>query len=526
MSKDISRREFLSALTISAAGLLAPRSKAVKAEKSFQLELDFKTSLHQIPKTIYGHFIEELGKCIEGGIWRPEKGKNQFLDGIDWELIEAIKLIKPALIRFPGGCFADNYHWQDGIGPREKRIPKPNRAWGRYGKLIGPTVSNQFGTDEFIAFCREVVAQPMITVNVGSGTPEEASAWVEYCNGSPKSRWGSLRAKFGHPEPYKVKYWCVGNEAWNPLDGKFSAEEYARRYLEFARAMRKVDPEIKLIAVGWTEPGNKWNQTVLEIAGEELDYLSIHSYYPLMPVVGDLMKWTSYQKVINGALSRFKKDLNKGISALENFSPKGKEVKISFDEWNLWFSPWELYQTNYNLRDGLVISAMLCELQKLADKVELACLAQLVNTIGIIISTGRGTFLTPSAWAFHIFTKYGQDEYLKHKLLADGDIPLYLSATRNKEKNQLSIFFVNLSKRKSLKGKIIIQGFVPEEKAELALLWHQNPMKYNSFENPREVAPKISQQKLQIKRISDKAIFAVNLPSHSLLAISLKGVCL
>jgi len=523
-SGQLSRREFLSLLGLAGLGTLSAQGSKAKSSGSFlQIELDYQSPLHQIPKTIYGHFIEELGKCIEGGIWRPEPGKDQFLGGIDWELIQAIQLIQPAVIRFPGGCFADSYHWQDGIGPRQKRKPKPNPAWGRYGKLFGPTVSNQFGTDEFIAFCRQVGAEPMLTVNLGSGTPEEACAWVEYCNGSADSKWGSLRAKYGHPEPYRVKYWCVGNESWNPLDGKFSAEEYARRYLEFARAMRKVDSEIRLIAVGWTEPGNNWNRTVLETVGREVDYLSIHSYYPLIPVVGDLMKYTSYKPLIEGALSRFSRDLNKGLTALENWAPPEKELKISFDEWNLWFSPWELYQTNYNLRDGLVISAMLCRLQELAEKVELACLAQLVNTIGIIISDQRGTFLTPSAWAFHLFTRYGSSRYLKPKIKPGNNLPVVASANKNPENGSLSIFLVNLARSRSFQSEILIKNFAPKNPPEIALLWHKNPMKYNSFKNPEAVVPRIIKENISLKKSSQGISFSVNLPEHSLVVISWKG---
>jgi len=515
------RRNFISVLGLATAGAIAAKPQTARAENSTSADIliDYKNPLHKIPKTIYGHFIEELGKCIEGGIWRPVKGQDQFLGGVPWDLVEAVNKIRPSIIRYPGGCFADNYHWQDGIGPREKRPVRPNKAWGKASKTIGPEVLNQFGTDEFILFCREVNAEPMLTVNVGTGTPEEAAAWVEYCNGPASSKWGAERARNGHQQPFNVQYWCVGNEMWGLLDGAFTAEKYARRYLEFSSAMRQASPDLKLILSGWTDAANSWNRKALEIAGKDADYLSIHAYGPskLTELEGVARKKLAYQSVFK-VLDSFEKKLNLGISAIAESGPKDREIKVAFDEWNLWYYFTEVVQTNYNLRDGLFVASMLARLQRLADKVPLANLAQMVNCIGIIISDRRGTFLTPSAWAFNLFTAYDLGNYLKPELKPEKPLGLEVSATRNESGDRLSLFLVNQERCKNINAQISLAGFVPDSQAELATLYHQDPMKYNTFENPNAITPQISKTSLAAAGSSIK----LTLPAHSLSVVSLK----
>lgn len=526
--RKIRRRQFISSAGLAGAGIISAQAQKTWAQASAahsllntSILIDYSKPLHQIPMTIYGHFIEELGKCIIGGIWRPVPGTDQFLGGVPWDLMNAIKLISPSIIRYPGGCYADSYHWQNGIGPRDKRPITPNKAWGMFGKAVGPDDTNQFGTDEFILFCRELGAEPMLTVNVGTGTIEEARAWVEYCNGATSTKWGAERAKNGHKEPFNVKYWCVGNEMWNPVDGGFTAEKYAKLYLDFAKAMRSVDPEIKLILCGFTDPANRWNKKVLEIAGKDTDYLSIHSYGPskLTEMDGKLKQKFGYKSTFK-VLEQFEKCLNLGISAIEE-SGINREIKVAFDEWNLWYLFLDVVQTNYNLRDGVFVSAMLNRLQRLADKVPIANLAQMVNCIGIIVSDERGTFLTPSAWAFNIYTQYALDRYLAPAMssLTPG---LEVSANRDEKGERLSLFLVNKDRDKKINAFITLKNFIPKPEAELTSLWHKDPFKYNTFENPNAIQPKTETIRIAPETKSQTFDFSIQLQEHSVTAVSLK----
>lgn len=515
------RRDFISAAGLAAAGTLAARpARADVGKGSAEILIDYGKPGHKVPRTIYSHFIEELGKCIEGGIWRPVKGTDQFLGGVPWDLVAAVKKLRPAMIRYPGGCFADNYHWREGIGAMGSRKVTRNQFWGRFGKKVGPDVLNQFGTDEFILFCREVGAEPMLTANVGTGAPAEAAAWVEYCNGPVTSEWGAARAKNGHAEPFNVKYWFVGNEMWNPADGGFTAEKYARRYLEFSQAMRAKDPELKLILSGFTDPKNSWNKKVMAVAGQDTDYLSIHAYYPINLIVvdGQMKKMFFYDRIFKG-LDKFESSLNLGINAIKEWG-QDREVKVTFDEWNLWYHPYEVVQTNFNLRDGLFVAAMLNRLQRLADKVPIANIAQMVNCIGIIVSDERGTFLTPGAWAFNLYTEKTLDRYLPPAI--NPPVPgLEVSATRDDAGQKLSLFLVNCERDQNLDAKISLAGFAPQAEAELAVIWHADPMKYNTFAEPNAIVPRVSKTTLNLADQAGRAAFNLQLPAHSISVISL-----
>ncbi|MCI0662418.1 MAG: hypothetical protein L0220_15215, partial [Acidobacteria bacterium] len=263
-------------------------------------------------------------------------------DGFRKDALELTKRITPTSIRWPGGWFVSDYHWNDGIGPIDERPARFNRTWNAY-------TTNDVGTDEFIALCRKLGAEPYISVNVGTGTPEEAAQWVEYCNGNRNTKMGRLRAQHGHPEPYNVKYWSVGNEEYLPTIGGTSGRQYGRNFNAFARAMRAVDPTIKLIAVGAfdipagvllrTHPAWKivryipdWNKGVLSEATGQIDYYSLHYYAP------ENVKGQSRQdidqaamvitEVMAGKLDRVQKQM-------EQYATGGRRYAIALDEWSL-----------------------------------------------------------------------------------------------------------------------------------------------------------------------------------------------
>jgi alpha-N-arabinofuranosidase len=313
------------------------------------------------------------------------------LDGWRPDVVEAVRGLRPPLIRWPGGNFASAYHWLDGVGPRDRRPTRLDPVWG----ALEP---NDVGTDEFVALCRILGTEPYLATNVGSGTAEEAAAWVEYCNGPPDSTYGRMRAENGHPEPYHVRYWGVGNEIYgNWQYGHVDAETYARRCIEFAAAMRAVDPQIELVAVGAHEyEAPEWNRSVLEIAGDTVDYLGLHHYVP-----GEMPRGTEptheelYPIVVAGP-ERVDELLHEAEAEIERAGLTGK-VHIAFDEWNVWVhAHYECaMEEPYFLRDGLYASSIFHVFYRHCNHVTMANLAQTVNVLGAIYTTPTGLFLTP-----------------------------------------------------------------------------------------------------------------------------------
>ncbi|NSW75821.1 MAG: hypothetical protein HPY68_03435 [Candidatus Atribacteria bacterium] len=246
--------------------------------KTFQFEWAVDPSLEGKTVPFVIHF-EDPGTVWIGYVSMMPVNKSW--KGMRKDVLEAVKALRLATVRWPGGNFVSGYHWMDGIGPREKRPPRWDYAWSAWEP-------NDFGTDEFIEFCRFVGTEPYLCVNIGTGTPEEAAAWVEYCNGDPSTRYGSLRAENGYPEPHNVRFWGVGNETYgNWQIGHVDPETYGRKCLEFIRAMKAADPDIVLIAVGVNEIGLSsgldfypWNERVLKLVNNAIDYLSAHHYAP------------------------------------------------------------------------------------------------------------------------------------------------------------------------------------------------------------------------------------------------------
>ncbi|HOG45326.1 MAG TPA: alpha-L-arabinofuranosidase C-terminal domain-containing protein [Anaerolineae bacterium] len=310
--------------------------------------------------------------------WRPD-------------VVQAVRDLRPPLVRWPGGNFASAYHWRDGIGPRDRRPTRLDPVWN----ALEP---NDVGTDEFMALCRILETEPYLAVNVGSGTPEEAAAWVEYCNGPPESAFGRLRAENGHPAPYGVRYWGVGNETYgNWQYGHVDAETYARQCVAFAGAMRAVDPHIKLIAVGAHEyEAPEWNRSVLETAGRHVQYLSLHHYVPGEMPRGIEPTHDELYPVIVAGPERVEELLHQAEEAIAQAGLAG-QVSIAFDEWNVWVhAHYECaWEEPYLLRDGLYAASIFNVLYRECRHVTMANLAQLVNVLGAIYTTPTGLFLTP-----------------------------------------------------------------------------------------------------------------------------------
>lgn len=475
-------------------------------ETSATIKINANKIIGEIDRKIYGHFIENLGRVIYGGLFQDNKVRK--------DVVEAIEKIKPPIIRWPGGLYADQYNWRKGVG--EQRKLAINKYWGMYLGLLGFFDPNTFGTDEFIEFCREVGAEPYINVNYGRGEVADAVDWLKYTNKA---------------HDYQVKYWGIGNEIFGFWAfGHTKAPKYAQRYLEFCQEMRKIDESIKFIAVGADENFPNWNREVLRVAGEYIDYLSIHIYLPIIsPVYFFTARLDNNEKnyySIVAAPKVFEKKLNWVADRIKEAGLEDK-VYIALDEWNIWWHPFQLMRVKYTLRDALFVAGVLNVLQKLSNVVKIANLAQLINAVGLIQTKKDDVFLSPSALVFSLYSNFAQEEILetdietstysstKFRNIPSMDNIPYLdcSATINDKKGKLSLFIINRHFKEKITAKITIENFkLPEEVKVYELTGKESNAK-NDFKNKEKV--KINERTVNITSNQ----FEYTLSSHSLITI-------
>jgi alpha-N-arabinofuranosidase len=495
------------------------------------ITIDAGKRLGEIDPFIYGTFIEELGRCIHGGIWdEANAAVDKLYEGLRKDVLERIRALKTPVIRWPGGCFSDGYHWKDGIGPRAQRTPKRNKAWAHLGPKIGPKDDNHFGSDEYMLFLTEVGAEPYININFGSGTPEEAAQWVEYMNGEITTEYGALRAKNGHSEPYNVKVWGIANEIYGQHEIGYCAtgEEYAHRYLEFAKAMRAVDPSIKLVAVGTDFTYPEWNGQFLTIAGEYTDYLSFHVYIPGKFLATLSNSVENYYNIIAGAV-----ELDRRLEWVENsiVEALGEETKVAvaLDEWGPWWNVRQLYEGYYTLRDGLFTASALEVFHRHMGRLWMANYAQIVNVLGMMMTSETDLYCNPIYLAFCMFSNYCEQIILstnvstdtrlnpKYGIIQETKIPyLGCSATTNQAKDRIAILATNRHHAHSLPTTVSIDHFEPKPSAEVFELNGPSHSAYNFFSKKEEV-------KIEAKKFSSVGTqFHYTFPAHSVTALILQ----
>lgn len=495
-----------------------------------EISIDIESIEGEIDPFIYGSFIEVLGRSIYGGIW-DDQNKNVPLihGGLRKDVLEEIRPLKISIIRWPGGCFSDVYDWKDGIGPLEQRPKRQNKHWHWYGPKIGPKHDNHFGSHEFMLFLKEIGAEPYINVNFGSSTPEEAAHWVEYMNGDESTEFGSLRAKNGHPQPFKVKIWGIANENYGTWEkGSLPAGDYARRYLEFAKAMRTVDPSIKLVAVGTDFDYPDWDRTILEIIGEMIDYLSLHVYIPAKGIttLGNDLK--SFYNIISGAFEMERRLQWVNDQIIEVMGEENR-ISIAFDEWGAVWNVRLLYEGYYTLRDGLFAASVFEALHRNTKSVKMANYAQLVNVIPLIITNPSDAYHNPVYLAFQIFSNHSEKFVVSSKMVCDTrknprygnidetDIPyLGCSVTTNQAKDRLVIIGINRHHAYEIPTIISIKNFNPDSDAMVFELNGPTHSAYNNFNKKNEV-------KIEEKEFNSAANqFTYIFPAHSVTAIILE----
>jgi alpha-N-arabinofuranosidase len=394
---SLSRRQFTTALIAVPAAV-----RAQSAPLRGRIKIDTERTIGAIDPLVYGNFIEHLGRCIDGGIFE-ERSPLSDAEGFRRDVLEAARKLNVTLLRWPGGNFSSNYHWKDGIGPRDNRPPRLEMAWGT-------VESNRFGTHEFLDYAEKLGTAPYICANFGTGTWEEAQQWVEYVNGSGDTAMTRLRKQNGRAQPWKVTYWGLGNEMDGPWQmGHRSAEDYGKFALEGAKLMKWTDPNIKLIAAGSSNfrPGadwTGWNRTVLDYLKNHVDYLSLHTY------VGNTAN--NYYEFLASSMDLDQRTkVGEGIiDAVLATEPRSRRIYIAWDEWNVWYRARgekergrRILEEHYNLEDALVVATFLNSFLNHAHIVKMANMAQLVNVIAPIFTNEKGMFLQTIYYPLQLF---------------------------------------------------------------------------------------------------------------------------
>ncbi len=361
-----------------------------------------------INRNIYGHFSEHLGRCVYDGLFVGEQSGISNVNGMRSDAVEALKKMGIPLLRWPGGCFADTYHWRDGVGPRELRKKIVNTNWG------GVTEDNSFGTHEFLELCRQLGCEPYLSGNVGSGTVQEFSDWVEYCNMGGQSPMAEERRKNGRDAPWNVKYWGIGNEAWG-CGGNMRPEFYAdlcRQYAAYLRNYSREHPIYK-IASGANVDDYQWTKAVMESASWCIDAVSLH-YYTLprnedWSHKGSATEFSRQEYYATLFRTLYMEELVENHSRIIRQYQGKRKVGLAVDEWGTWYdvepgtNPGFLYQQN-TMRDALVAAVNLNIFNNHCDAVVMANIAQTVNVLqAVILTEGPKMLLTPT---YHVFEMY------------------------------------------------------------------------------------------------------------------------
>ena len=473
---------------------------------SSKILLERERTIGEIDPKLFGGFLEHMGRAIYEGIYEPG---SQFAEetGLRQDVLAALEELKPTTIRYPGGNFLSGYHWQDGVGPLEQRPYRRDLAW----KSIE---SNRFGTNEFLQFCSRLGTIPMLGVNMGTGSSEEAAALVEYCNAEAGSYYADLRRKHGFPQPWGVEYWCLGNEMDGPWQiGHLEAAEYGRKALETAKMMRWLDPSIRLVLCGSSSSGMptypEWDRIALETCWEQVDYLSLHYY------AGNRNADTGSYLAL---AVQFEEHLNTLEGLLRYVKSKlrsSHKVYLSWDEWNVnyrhhdtyerWTEAPHIAEEIYNLEDALVVAQWMNVFLRCCQSLKIACLAQLVNVIAPILTRQDGLLRQSIFYSFKLFSQHARGSALDVLCKAPntltqqyGAVPMLdVSASYDEWDESSAVFIVNRSLQYDEPVEIHWVDWDPGS-LEVIQLGGSDPKAFNTFEDPHRIVAK-SLGKMEVK---------------------------
>jgi len=435
--------------------------------------------LSPIDERLYSSFIEHMGRAIYTGIYEPGH-ETAGTDGFRQDVIRYIRPLNIPIIRYPGGNFVSGYRWEDGVGPRDVRPVRPDLAWFALE-------TNRIGTNEFMDYLNLLGAKPMLAVNLGTRGAQDAVNLLEYCNFPGGTFFSDMRIAHGYPTPHNIKLWCLGNE----MDGPWqicakTADEYGRLACETAKMMKWQDPDIELVVCGSSyrqmQTFGEWERTVLRHTYDHVDYLSLHSYY--MNMEDDIPSFLAS----NVSMDSFIKEVAAICDEIKEEKKSTKEIRLSFDEWNVWYHFKKDYENppkwmvarpieeeHFDFADALLVGSMLITLINNSDVVKIACLAQLVNVIAPIMTEPNGpSWVQTIYYPFLLTSLHGRGTALKIEL----DSPVYACSAGDsipcidcaavvcEQKGELTLFLVNKSLERDIPCQIHLEGFSSESLLE------------------------------------------------------------
>ena len=492
-----------------------------------RLVIDIDLGTETIDRNIYGHFAEHLGRCIYGGFWVGEDSDIPNTRGIRNDVVEALKELHIPVLRWPGGCFADEYHWMDGIGPRDQRPSMINTHWG------GVTEDNSFGTHEFMDLCELLDCEPYISANLGSGTVREMAQWVEYMTSDAFSPMTELRKQNGREKPWKVKYWGIGNESWG-CGGSMEPEYYddlMRHYSTYCKNYG--DNRLYKIACGANSYDYDWTRVLMQDSRNrrQMQGLSLH-YYTVTH------NWRNKGSATQFDESEWFQTLDKTLqmeeliqrhsTIMDEYDPE-KRIGLMVDEWGTWHdvepgtNPGFLYQQN-TLRDALAAAINLNIFNHHCDRVKMANIAQTVNVLqAMILTKEKEMVLTPTYHVFKLYRVHQDATLLPTRLasetytLGDDSIPSLHACASMDENKTIHISLVNLNPNKTITLTCDLRGQKSVASAQAQVLTAESMNAFNDFGREPEV---------QVKEFKDLHIqendLIVNLPSKSLIVIEVR----
>ncbi|MGM0529632.1 MAG: alpha-N-arabinofuranosidase [Bacteroidota bacterium] len=469
----------------------------LNAQQKARLVINADQGEHQISRHIYGHFSEHLGRCIYGGYWVGEESEIPNIRGIRTDVVDALRKTAIPNLRWPGGCFADEYHWTDGIGPREERPTMINTHWG------GVTEDNSFGTHEFLELCEQLGTEPVIVGNVGSGTPDELSKWVEYVNFDGVSPMADMRRENGQDKPWKVVYWGIGNENWG-CGGNMTPEYYSDLYRRFATYARNYgDVRLRKIAGGANASDYNWTETLMKNIPHWMMWgLSLHHYTTRWESKGPATGFSEsrYFDVLDRCL-RIEDVIDRHISIMDRYDPQ-KRVAMVVDEWGTWYdveqgtNPGFLFQQN-TMRDAFVAGLSLNYFNEKCDRIRMANIAQTVNVLqALVLTDDEKMLLTPT---YHIFEMYSvhHDATLLPSELSAGDyefegrkIPALSASASKNDRGIINISIVNIHPEEASEMEIDLRG---QDISGVSgrILTSADVGDHNTFDQPDKVKPEV-----------------------------------
>jgi len=462
-----------------------------------RIKIDPERQIGSIDRNIYGQFMCRRPGCSEGGLYAPDSPTADEY-GLRREVVDAMQELRPPIIRWPGGCTGTSYHWLDGVGPVEQRPKKIDLHFGWAARY-------EFGTHEFISFCRRIGAEPHLNLAMGTGTLDEAAAWLEYCNSTLDTYYADLRRKNGQEQPYNVRFWQLGNEMYGPWEiGHCTPREYGAQAREWAKVLRRLDPSISIIAVGGHDRFTpEWAWEVVPQVAPYVDYLAFHTYWR-EGKGGD--PWYQIMAGPHDAEETIKA-LSAVIRVARRKVPRCREISIACTEWNA--APqdgmmeshpeYNPFKPTYHLRDALAVASFINIMQRHCREVRLATVAQSINVVGLIMVNKEGVWREPVYWPLWMQVRHSGPIALDAWVECEGfDEPTHspwgipyldCSATLDPQGRKLYLSMVNRHQEEALEIRVDISDAKVSSEATAHILYHDDGMAMNSPSDPDNVKP-------------------------------------